>query len=166
MPNKTEYRAFTVTYEEIINELTSPASVLPASLTKGQTDFVPVKVTALWDTGAVGTCIKPWLKDQLGLKLFSTQTLLSGVGGNITVYASLINIQLAYNIEIEDCLVYITDFPGNADILIGMDVINMGDFVICDADNKTSFSFAIPSLPDRVNLVDKVEIINKTTSQQ
>jgi hypothetical protein len=161
MPSKTEYRAFTVVYEEIINELTSPANVLPASLTKKQEVPVPVHVTALWDTGAVGTCIKPWLKDQLNLKLFNTTTLLSGVGGNITVYASLINIRLAYNIEIEDCPVYVTDFPGNADILIGMDIINMGDFAVCNANNKTSFSFAVPPLPRCINFIDEVEALNK-----
>jgi len=53
------------------------------------------------------------------------------------------------------------DFPGNAEILIGMDIISMGDFAICNTDDKTSFSFAVPSLPDRINLADKVEAINE-----
>ena len=44
---------------------------------------------------------------------------------------------------------------------MGMDITEMSDFTVCNAANKTSFSFAIPSFPDRINLADKAEIVNK-----
>jgi hypothetical protein len=65
------------------------------------------------------------------------------------------------DVGICDCPVYVTDFPGDEDILIGMDIIGMGDFVVCNTDGKTSFSFAIPPLPERTNFVDDAKAANK-----
>ena len=56
---------------------------------------------------------------------------------------------------------YVTEFPSNADMLIGMDIIRMGDFAVCNADGKTSFSFAVPPFPDRIDLAEKTEADNK-----
>ncbi|MDR0689411.1 MAG: hypothetical protein LBG08_03965 [Spirochaetaceae bacterium] len=42
-----------------------------------------------------------------------------------------------------------------------MDIISMGDLFICNADNETLFSYAIPSLPDKIDLVDKAEELNR-----
>jgi len=41
-----------------------------------------------------------------------------------------------------------------------MDIINMGDCAICNADGKTSFSFALPPFPDRINFIDKINKLN------
>jgi len=156
-----EYRAFTGLFDKITDELISPAKVCSGFVTSGQPNTPPIEVTALWDTGATATCIKPWLKDQLNLQLFNTQTLLAGVGGEVSAYVTLINIQLMCDVEIDDCPVYVTDFPGDTDILIGMDIINMGDFVVCNTNGKTSFSFAIPPLPERTNFIDSAKTANK-----
>ena len=51
----------------------------------------------------------------------------------------------------------------NADMLIGMDIIGMGDFAVCNTDNKTSFSFAVPPFPDRIDLTAKTEAANKNS---
>jgi len=56
------------------------------------------------------------------------------------------------------------DFPVNVDIIIGMDIINMGDFVVCNAENKTTFSFVVPPLPYKINLADNVKALNKQIS--
>jgi len=156
-----EYRAFTVLFDKITNELTSPIKIWSGLVTGKPVNTTPIEATALWDTGAIVTCIKPWLKDKLNLRLLNTQTLLAGVGGEINAHITLVNIQLMCDVEIYDCPVYVADFPGDEDILIGMDIINMGDFVVCDTDGKTSFSFTIPPLPERTNFVDMVRTTNK-----
>jgi predicted aspartyl protease len=155
-----EYRAFTVLFDKITNELTSPTKIWSEFVTGKPVNTQPIEATALWDTGAIATCIKPWLKDKLNLRLLNTQTLLAGVGGEINAHVTLVNIQLMCDVEIYDCPVYVADFPGDEDILIGMDIINMGDFVVCDTDGKTSFSFAIPPLPERTNFVEMVKTTN------
>ena len=40
-----------------------------------------------------------------------------------------------------------TDLTG-IDVLIGMDIINRGDFAVSNRNGKTMFSFRIPSMSD------------------
>jgi len=75
-----EYRAFTALFDEIAEELTSPVNVWSELITGSPSNTSPLEITALWDTGATGTCIKPWLKNKLNLRLFTSQALLAGVG--------------------------------------------------------------------------------------
>jgi predicted aspartyl protease len=156
-----EYRAFTVLFDKITDEITSPIKICSGFVIGKPVNIPLIEVNALWDTGAIATCIKPWLKDKLNLRLLNTQTLLAGVGGEINTHVTLVNIQLMCDVEIYDCPVYVADFPGDEDILIGMDIINMGDFVVCNTDGKTSFSFVIPPLPERTNFVDMAKKANE-----
>ena len=50
---------------------------------------------------------------------------------------------------------------GSADMLIGMNVIGLGDFAICNADDKTTFSFAVPPFPDKIDLAEKAKSVNE-----
>jgi hypothetical protein len=77
---------------------------------------------------------------------------------------SFMSILVTESLEIELCPVYIADFDDDDfDMIIGMDIITMGDFAICNTDGKTSFSFAMPSFPDRINLADKAEAANSNS---
>jgi len=157
-----EYRAFFVTYEGITGEINTPVGIRPINTTDPALCGVTVNVEALWDTGATATCIKPSLWERLKLCPFEPgRTKFAGIGGSVIADVALVDLFLTSNLEIELCPIYVMDFPGDADILIGMDIIGMGDFVICNTDDKTSFSFAIPSFPDRINLADKAEITNR-----
>jgi len=161
----TKYHAFFTTYVGITDELNTPISIIPIYTTDALFQNVPFEAEALWDTGATDSCIKPALWERLKLcPIESGRTELVGIGGNVTADLTLVDLLLTPVLEIASCPVYITDFPGDADILIGMDIIGMGDFVVCNTDNKTSFSFAMPPFPDRINLADKAENANKTLS--
>jgi hypothetical protein len=163
MLNNTPHRGFIQLHDEHIDELISPVSIMPILLTGEILHDIPVKVFALWDTGATVTCMKPALWNYLKPYPLDTASsaVLSGIGGSVSANSTLVHIFLADNLEIIYCQVYALDFPGDADLLIGMDIIGMGDFAVCNADNKTSFSFAIPSFPDRIDLADKADTINK-----
>jgi predicted aspartyl protease len=154
------YRAFTRTFDKTASRLTSHVEICSKFTADGVPDTFSVEALALWDTGAVVTCIKPKLKDKLNLQTFHIQASFTGVGGKVNPDAAIIDINLLCDAVIHDCLVYIIDFPGDADVLIGMDTINMGDFVVCNTDGKTSFSFVLPSLPERTDFADIVEAIN------
>jgi len=49
----------------------------------------------------------------------------------------------------------VNDIPG-ADVLIGMDIISMGDFCISNARGRTLFSFVIPSYKDKISYSNMV----------
>jgi hypothetical protein len=54
----------------------------------------------------------------------------------------------------------VNNIPG-ADVLLGMDIITMGDFVINNADGQTLFSFVIPPFKDKISFSEKAGSINK-----
>jgi hypothetical protein len=103
------------------------------------------------------------LKDRLKsyINWAGSPTTFAGIGGKVRANFTLVSLFIADNFELEGCPVYVLDFPGNTGILIGMDIIRIGDFAVCNADGKTSFSFAMPPFPDRINLADKADAFNK-----
>jgi hypothetical protein len=38
-----------------------------------------------------------------------------------------------------------------------MDIIGMGDFAVCSAEKKTSFTFAVPPFTDRIDFTKKIK---------
>jgi predicted aspartyl protease len=163
MSEPIEHRAFTIVYEGIADEISTPVQLEPVYTTDKSLLGVQIEIEALWDTGATMTCIKPSLRDRLKLRqseLVESLTM-SGIGGEVEADGTLVSIWLAPNFMLELCPVYIIDFPGKEELLIGMDIISMGDFVVCNTDNKTSFSFVIPPFPDRINLADKADAANR-----
>ena len=167
MPNRIEYRGFTASYSEPVSELITPISILPILAAGRESRSSPVEVQALWDTGATVTCMKPTLFERLKLRPLDTTNseVFVGVGGEVTANLTLVNLLLAPNFEIEFCPIYVLVFPGDTDLLIGMDIIRMGDFAVCNAENKTSFSFAVPPFPDRINLADKAAAANRLNNE-
>jgi hypothetical protein len=53
----------------------------------------------------------------------------------------------------------VNNIPGT-DVLLGMDIITMGDFVINNADGQTLFSFVIPPFKDKISFSEKADSIN------
>jgi predicted aspartyl protease len=163
MPDSIEHRAFTIEYEGLTNEISTPVRLEPIYTTDKSLIGTQTEIDALWDTGAAMTCVKPSLRDRLNLRQSELvePIIMSGIGGDVEADGTLVSIWLAPNLGIELCPVYIADFPGDEELLIGMDIIGMGDFAVCNADGKTSFSFAVPPFPDRINFADKAEALNK-----
>jgi hypothetical protein len=163
MSSRAEHRAFTVNHEGLTNEISTPVQLEPIYTADKNLLNTQTEIEALWDTGATMTCIKPSLRDRLKLRqseLIEPITM-SDIGGDVEADGTLVSIWLAPNFVIELCPVYIADFSGDEELLIGMDIITMGDFAICNTGNKTSVSFAVPPFPDRISFADKADTINK-----
>lgn len=99
--------------------------------------------STVWDTGATNTIISSAVIDALGLKPVR-QTQIEGVGGcmNSSVYK--------INIYVDGCLEFtgieaLSGDIGDYDVIIGMDIITLGDFVITNKDDQTWFAFRYPS---------------------
>lgn len=106
---------------------------------------ITMPAKALWDTGATGTCISKELAQKLKLAPIGMQQIQtpSGVG---TVNKYQMHIVLNNEVIIPNVTVIDSEIGNqNIDILIGMDIITLGDFAISNFENKTQFSFRIPS---------------------
>lgn len=106
-------------------------------------NYLPAK--AQWDTGATGTCISKQVVAKLGLQptgMINVQTP-SGIG---TMNKYMVNLTLNNELTILDFPVMDSEIGSQGiDVLIGMDIISIGDFAVSNFEGRTQFSFRIPS---------------------
>ena len=106
-----------------------------------------IEVVALWDTGAQCTCISHEAADQLGLCPITMKPLSGATGSGIRpVYE--VDILLPNKVLVPSCKVAEVDIGKDGlGLLIGMDIISCGDFLIQNYKDKTTFSFRVPPEP-------------------
>lgn len=121
-----------------------------------------LQINAIWDTGATGSVITSGLAQKLNLKPIDMVTV-SGVGGNILVNAYFVNIilQTSVNPIIFPMRRVTEGILGEFDALIGMDIIQQGDFCISNGKGKTAFSYSVPPSDNKLCLLERAEKINK-----
>lgn len=113
--------------------------------------------TALWDTGATMSVITQKVIDACGLRPTGSINV-SNVENIVQTDTFLVNIWLPNKVVMTGIPVSKGKLPGSeADVLVGMDIINKGDFAVTNWNGRTKFSFRIPSKAD----IDFVEEANK-----
>ena len=136
--------AFTLRDKILIHELLTPCGVCAA---ENSSDSIAksdvIQFDALWDTGATASVISSEVANRLGLSPIS-QCLAYHAQGQSIVNVYLVNFVLPNKILVKDIRVTEGNLNGFG-VLIGMDIINLGDFALTHRDNKTVFSFQIPS---------------------
>ena len=112
---------------------------------------LPAVVSALWDTGAWSSVITQKVVTALGLSPID-HVRACGVNGWYDAPVYIVDVMLPNKIKISNLLVSLGTMTA-ADMLIGMDVISMGDFKLIN-DGKTSFSIRTPSEGDAPFVAD------------
>ncbi len=98
---------------------------------------------AIWDTGATNSVITQKVIDKCGL-VATGIARVRGVHGVAERQTYLVNIALPGKVVAAGVRVTIGEITG-ADVLIGMDIINRGDFTVTNYGGITKFSYRIPS---------------------
>lgn len=138
--------SFSVTHTGLARVLITYAGISPAfdphTLERSKWP-VAAPFNAIWDTGATHTVITQAVVDRCHLKP-TGMTKVSGVNGEHMSETYFVNIELPNKTGF--CAVKVTkgSFTGG-EVLIGMDVISLGDFAITHRGGKTLFSFQHPS---------------------
>ena len=140
-----ESHTFFVDYGCRAREIATSARIGPSCPGGRQFAPYPQEFLAIWDTGATQTTITEDLAKKLSLYKIR-EHMVAGVTGSALCNAYLIALALPNGILIPE--IEVADCVGNigCDILIGMDVIGMGDFVVCNVQGNTTFSFRVPSV--------------------
>lgn len=143
-----ECKSLTIEYQGLADSLNSQCKISEAYSIKdkesGKPHPVAIDFRALWDTGATKSSISQKVVDALGLKPVSKGKNHTAAG-IVDTYLYIVNIILPSNVGIPCLMVTCSDL-GDIDVLIGMDVINKGDFAITNVKGKTTFSFRVPSI--------------------
>jgi predicted aspartyl protease len=134
--------SFTTTFNGIARSLLTMVKV---ESTLNSNDNVEIK--ALWDTGASCSLIRPEIAAKLNLKIMSKTLMSTPSDKDVPTNVYLINIYLPNGAKVVDVRA-LEGTPNGCDMLIGMDVISLGDFAITNNNQKTIFSFRIPSMTE------------------
>ena len=153
------HHAFKFEYNRIVPALITPVNIDVASITRQDKPQNFIKVNALWDTGATNSVIIPKLAKHLGLKPID-KTIVRGVNSEEEANVYLVDLILPNNVLFNNVKITESEFMG-AEILIGMNIIQNGDFAISNAKGKTRFSFCIPPHDNPICLYEKSMRVNK-----
>lgn len=105
------------------------------------------KCEAVWDTGATGSVITQAVVDDLGLQPVGF-TQVHTAGGTKTSPVYMVCMILSNGAVRINTRATLADLVDAGDVLLGMDVIGLGDFAVTNVNGKTTVSFRIPSLEE------------------
>ena len=131
MAREVTFRSFSTTFDKTTFEIRTECHICQAfdpSTTSPEDRPLIVTCSAVWDTGANKTCISIAKAKELGLIPCGTEKM-GHAAGVCYVDKYMINIMLPNHVGIQS-LVALGCNLGNTDVLIGMDIINQGDFAI------------------------------------
>ena len=142
-------KAFSINYNGISNRIISdieifeyfnPTTISPTNPPK------PLQTAALWDTGATASIITRQTAQSLALTP-TGKTITSHGGGQSEHLTYVVNILLPNKMLVAGITVTeMEKIVDNFGVIIGMDIIALGDFSLTHYGGQTCFSFRIPSL--------------------
>lgn len=108
----------------------------------GNNKFTGTKVRGLWDTGTSTTVITPAVAAKLNLKPVGNMNL-NGVGGKRQSWVTIACLRFPNGVVAGPFYMAVQELP-STDVLIGMDVISMGRFLLeRKPDGGTKFTFTL-----------------------
>lgn len=140
-----QVRAFTTNFSKVVPVLKSQVRIQEAFDPMLSQPVPPKKVyQAIWDTGATGTAITQKVAGECGLKPTGMCKIKTASGESDT-YTYYISLYLPNRVCIPQLRATQAQLFG-ADVLVGMDVIALGDFAVTNYEGKTCMSFRMPSI--------------------
>lgn len=160
-----DFQAFTTSAPGLSNVLVTEVGVgVAKSIRKARNiPFAPKRGVAIWDTGATNSVISEKCAKTLSLIPFDMASV-HGVHGEELCKVYKVDIFLPNSILVSDVRVTEAKNILNADMLIGMDIIVLGDLSICNSDMITSFSFRIPPDDRRIDYVKRWKVMKHKQS--
>ena len=157
--------AFTTRWLGVTRVLYTKVGVcLPITQEEARTQRVELKeYIAIWDTGATNSAITKKVADNLGLKPTGVTEVRHAKGVSST-NTYLVNIFLPNTVMVGQVRVTEVDLISDGNVademkpqlLIGMDIIGLGDFAVTNYGGKTTLSFHMPSV-EEIDFVPKAD---------
>lgn len=138
------FRAFTLKSNGILNMLQTGVWVSSDVRDKSRL-YTPKMWCGLWDTGASKSSINQKIVDDLSLIPIGNTNICTA-NGIVAVNTYFVDFSLSNGVTIKNIMVSGANLGDDIDVLIGMDVIQCGDFSITNVNRRTTFSFQTPSI--------------------
>ena len=133
----TNLKAFTRKESRIVDRL-----IIPVDITNGDKK---IRVDALWDTGATVSCVSYGVVNALDLVSMGRLPVRTPSGyREMSTYK--VDVLLPNNVGITGVEVCDSEIGAqNLGMLIGMNIISLGDFSVSNYNGITTFTFRSPS---------------------
>jgi hypothetical protein len=143
---KPPWEAITIRYGVLCADLSSDAWVCEGyDAARGPASSPPIiHAIAVWDTGTSNSVISEAIAAGIGAAPAGS-TAAFHLGGSSDHDVYVVNITLPNGISIPGLEVLCGPTPG-CDVLIGMDIIGLGDFAVSNFQGETVMSFRTPSV--------------------
>lgn len=159
MKNQTFHHAFRTVYSGIVRELITDVTIaLPSSTHPGPSKEFK-NFLALWDTGATNSVVTENVVRTVGLTPTGKATV-KGVNSEDIVSTYIVDVGLPNRVLFPNVNVSEGLLQGHYDVIIGMDIIQAGDFSIANANSITTFSYCCPPHKNPIDLLEKSERVN------
>ncbi len=139
-------RSFTIKASGILRQLVTPCFVSVATKLSGAADRpAQCQYSSIWDTGATFSMVSKRVVAELGLQEEGYANIhhAGGEAHHVPIYH--VDLLLFNNVQVANARVGLV-LAKNVEVIIGMDIINRGDFAISNRNGATTFSFRIPSV--------------------
>jgi predicted aspartyl protease len=136
-----EHYALTTHFQGIAKMLTSPITI-----EKPNRIGIQYAAKAIWDTGANSSVITPKAVAALQLNNYGLTSMVAIGRQNVKTITYLIDLVLPNGMRFKNIIAPLGSITDEIDILIGMDIISLGDFAVSNFQGNTSFSLRVPSL--------------------
>ncbi len=141
------FKAFTLKANGRMNQIITDVAVCAAFDPESPPSPPPqtIQTKALWDTGASKSVLSEALVKSLNLVSVGKREVHHGDGVSDKA-AYMVNLMLPNHVGVVG--IEATEFPASHNhftVLVGMDVIGLGDFTVTNVEGRTCMSFRMPS---------------------
>jgi len=142
----SKHSAVSYYFEKRLNKLVIPVQLYSYPFNS----MLTVSANALWDTGATMSAITPEIRDKLKAETIQRKKI-TAVHTAKEVDVVLITIELPNRVIKKTIKAAVCDMASKSEMLIGMDIISLGDFALSNGNDQTLFSFAVPPFRDKID---------------
>lgn len=150
---RKKHQAFKESYGGLVDRLPTTVSVSSSLENTKKKDF-----SAIWDTGAQLTAVSPDVVKALNLVPVDSWEVY-GVNGKVLLPVVIVDIMLPNKYKMQKVYAAVAAI-GGGDVLLGMNAITLGDFLITNKNKQTELSFTVPPLEERLDLYKIATEIN------
>jgi len=153
--HRIQYSAFKFEYPKLSLRLITEVEICDVLQSSERS-----KARALWDTGVMLSAITSEVAQTLNLVPFN-RAKANGINNVSIADVVKVYIKLPNLAEVKNTNVTVCNLAKDVDLLIGMDIIQLGDFSISNVAGKTLFTFSMPPFEEKTDLYGKALDKNK-----
>lgn len=112
--------------------------------------LLSLSTNALWDTGASVSAITPDIMNKLNVTPVDKKTI-AGIHSTQVVDIVYITVELPNGVIKRNIETAVCNIPSNVGMILGMDIILLGDLALSNGNSQTLFSFAYPPFKEKID---------------